>query len=301
MPRRLAPLPLRDGVAPSFLNLPGGHWPDLLSFLTDRFPHVEPEVLRDRLRRGAVFDHDGMPFTLDSPYPGGYGRIWYYREVPPETPVPFESPVLYRDDRLVVADKPHFLACIPAGRHLQETLLTRLRASLNLPHLTPVHRLDRETAGVMLFCASPAHRGAYQNLFASREVQKEYEAIAPYRDDLVLPCVHLSRLQERSDSFVMHEVPGEPNSETRIELLERRGELARYRLLPHTGKKHQLRAHLTSLGIPILNDIWYPALLPDKGSDFSRPLQLLARAIEFIDPVNGQARRFESVRSLDWT
>lgn len=299
MNQRTVPLPLRDGVAPSFMNLPGGRWPSLLAFLIERCPHVAPELWHDRLRRGAIYDHAGNPLALDSPYPG-HGRIWYYREVPPETPVPFDSPVLYRDENLVVADKPHFLACIPAGRHLQETLLTRLRAQLDLPHLSPIHRLDRETAGVMLFCADPARRGAYQQLFASRTVQKEYEAIAPYRAELALPRVHRSRLEERSDCFVMHEVPGEINSETRIELLETRGDKARYRLLPHTGKKHQLRAHLAALGIPIANDIWYPTLLPDKGSDFSRPLLLLARSIEFIDPLSGVSRRFESQRQLDW-
>lgn len=299
MSQRVSPLPLRDGVAASYMNLPGGRWPSMLAFLVGHCSHVAPEIWHDRLQRGAIYDHAGTSLTLDSPYPG-HGRIWYYREVPPETPVPFESPVLYRDEYLVVADKPHFLACIPAGRHLQETLLTRLRASLDLPHLTPIHRLDRETAGVMLFCADPSRRGAYQQLFASRAVQKEYEAIAPYRADLALPRVHRSRLEERSDCFVMHEVPGEINSETRIELLETRGDKARYRLLPHTGKKHQLRAHLAALDIPILNDIWYPALLPDKGSDFSRPLLLLARAIEFVDPVSGLPRRFESQRNLDW-
>lgn len=295
---RAAPLPLRDGVAPSFLALPGGDWPDLLGFLIARFPHVAEAQWRERLQRGALVDQSGTPYALDSAYPVR-GRIWYYREVPPETPVPFDSPVLYRDERLVVADKPHFLACIPAGRHLQETLLTRLRAGLNLPQLTPIHRIDRETAGVMLFCADPVYRSAYQNLFASRDVVKEYEAIAPYRPDLVLPYVHRSRLEERSDSFVMHEVAGEPNSETRIELIEVHGKLARYRLWPSSGKKHQLRAHLAALDIPILNDPWYPRLLPDKGDDFSRPLQLLAKSIAFIDPVTGLLRRFESQHRLE--
>lgn len=290
---------MRAGVAPSFLELPAGDWPDLLGFLIARFPHVAEAQWRERLQRGALVDQSGRPYALDSAYPAR-GRLWYYREVPPETPVPFASPLLYRDERLVVADKPHFLACIPAGRHLQETLLTRLRAELDLPQLTPIHRLDRETAGVMLFCADPACRNAYQSLFASREVIKEYEALAPFRRDLPLPYLHRSRLEERHDSFVMHEVDGEPNSATRIESLEVRGELARYRLWPSTGKKHQLRAHLAALGIPILNDPWYPRLLPDKGDDFSRPLQLLAKSIAFVDPISGQHCHFESTRRLAW-
>ena len=299
MNQRNAPLPLRDGVAPSFLELPAGDWPDLLSFLIERFPHVAADRWCERLQRGALVDQSGKPFALDSAYPAR-GRIWYYREVPPETPVPFDSPVLYQDERLLVADKPHFLACIPAGRHLQETLLTRLRAAFDLPQLTPIHRIDRETAGVMLFCIDPASRNAYQSLFATREVVKEYEAIAPYRPELPLPYCHRSRLEEKNDSFTMHEVAGEPNSETRIELLDVHGDLARYRLWPSSGKKHQLRAHLAALDIPILNDAWYPQLLPDKGDDFSKPLQLLAKSIAFVDPFSGQRHHFESARSLAW-
>ena len=300
MNQRLSPIPARNDVAPSFLQLPAGEWPDLLSFLIAHFAHIPPEIWRARLANGEVFDHLGVPHRLDSPYPANR-RIWYYRDVPDEPVVPFAAKVIYRDERLLVADKPHFLACIPGGRHLRETLLGRLRRDLGLPQLTPIHRLDRETAGVMLFCVDPAHRAAYQGLFQSRNVQKTYEAIAPWREDLSLPLIHRSRLQEREDSFVMHEVVGEPNSETHIALITRLGALAHYRLSPVTGKKHQLRAHLAALDMPILNDPWYPQLLPDKAvDDFSQPLQLLARSIAFTDPVSGEARYFESERQLTW-
>ncbi|KAF0812480.1 Ribosomal large subunit pseudouridine synthase A [Andreprevotia sp. IGB-42] len=299
MKPRHSPLPQRDGVAPSFLELPAGSWPSLLAYLIERFPHVAAGIWQERLQRGALVDPHGMPYTLGSPYLP-YTRIWYYREVPRETPVPFEEYVLHQDDNLVVADKPHFLACIPAGRHLQETLLTRLKVRLGLPDLAPIHRLDRETAGIMLFCANPAHRGTYQKLFSERRVQKEYEAIAPYRADLALPLVHRSRLEERPENFTMQEVPGEANSETRIELIARHGDWAHYRLQPHTGKKHQLRAHLCALGIPIRHDPWYPLALPDKGDDFSQPLQLLARSIRFVDPVSGIDQYFASQRQLVW-
>lgn len=298
MNQRVSPIPERAGVAPSFLQLPAGDWPDLCSFLIERFAHIPAAVWRARLQNGEVFDHQGRPHRLGSPYPANR-RIWYYRDVPDEVPVPFAATVLYRDERLLVADKPHFLACIPGGRHLRETLLGRLRRELDLPQLTPIHRLDRETAGVMLFCIDPAHRAAYQGLFQTREVSKTYEAIAPWRDDLALPLVHRSRLLERDDCFRMHEVAGEANSETRVELIARAGALAHYRLSPLTGRKHQLRAHLTALGIPIINDPWYPALLPDKAADdFSQPLQLLARSIAFTDPVSGEARQFHSERRL---
>lgn len=293
------PLPPRDGIAPSYLWLPNGQWPSLFVFLLQRFPHVGEAVLRERIGRAELVDEQGVPIALDTPYRPG-GRIWYYREVPAEMPVPFEAEILHRDERLLVVDKPHFLAMIPAGRHLHETLLVRLRKQLGLPELTPIHRLDRETAGAVMFCLDPASRGAYQRLFEQRTVRKVYEAIAPFREDLALPCVHRSRLEEGEGFFTMREVPGEPNSETRIELIARLGDLAHYRLAPHTGKKHQLRAHMAALGVPILNDPWYPTMQAAKGDDFSRPLQLLAREIGFVDPLSGEPRLFSSRRTLAW-
>ncbi len=294
-----SPLPHRDGVAPSYLWLPCEQWPDLITFLLQRFPHMDEAVLRGRLARGELVDEAGQPLAAQSPFQPGK-RIWYYREVEDETPVPFEETILHRDERLLVVDKPHFLSMIPAGKHLRETLLTRLRHKLALPDLTPCHRLDRETAGVTLFCLHPPSRGAYQKLFEARTVQKTYEAIAPWRAELSLPCVHRSRLEEGEGFFTMQEVAGEPNSETLIELIARRGDWAHYRLSPHTGKKHQLRAHMAALGIPIQHDPWYPTLLPAKGDDFSRPLQLLARSIAFIDPFSGEPRSFSSQRTLAW-
>ncbi|QNM97573.1 pseudouridine synthase [Chitinimonas koreensis] len=299
MQPRKSPLPIRDGVSPSYLWLPAGQWPDLIAFFRARFPHLGDDVLLGRFERGDLVDEEGRPLRAGDPYKPGR-RIWYYREVPPETPVPFEEAVLHRDERLLVVDKPHFLAMIPAGRHLRETLLSRLRNRFGLPELTPLHRLDRETAGVTLFCLHPPSRGAYQSLFQARTVQKTYEAVAPYRAGLDLPLVHRSRLEEGADGFTMVETAGEPNSETRVELIERLGELARYRLSPHTGRKHQLRAHMAALGIPIVDDPWYPAWagVDKHGDDFSRPLKLLARSIAFTDPFSGEPRRFDSLRTL---
>lgn len=298
-----SPLPIRDSISPSYAWLPQGHWPDLLSWLVERFPHLERSILEDRLARGEIVDEAGRIMAADTPYRPG-SRIWYYREVPPETPVPFAEQVLHRDEHLLVVDKPHFLATVPGGRYLRETLLARLRSKLDLPELTPIHRLDRETAGLVLFCIHPPSRGKYQALFEQRTVQKTYEAIAPFRADLELPRVHRSLLQEGSRNgerfFTMQEVAGEPNSETRIALIEQRGSLAKYRLEPHTGRKHQLRAHMAALGVPIQHDPWYPAVIEDKGDDFSQPLQLLAREIAFVDPLSGELRQFSSQRTLDW-
>lgn len=298
---RDAPLPVRFGVAPSRVHLPRGTWPTLLDFLLERFKHIPADILRARLERGDIVDQDGTVQTLASPY-RALRWLWYYREVPDEESVPFDLPVLFRDDFLVVADKPHFLASTPGGRYLQETALIRLRSQLDLPLLSPLHRLDRDTAGVLLFSTNPQFRGAYQSLFQHREVQKVYEAVAPLRDDLDLPMVYRSRLEPRASHFTMHETPGAANSETHIELIgniARREGLGHYRLRPHTGRKHQLRVHMSALGIPICNDGFYPELqaYADAG-DFSSPLQLIARTIEFKDPYSGGLRRFESLRRL---
>lgn len=299
------PLPERDGIPPSRVYLPEGPWESLLDFLGERFPRFSREFMRSRLEAGEIVDSSGAPQHPDAPYRAG-GWLWYYREVPDETPVPFELAVLHRDERLVVVDKPHFMATTPSGRYLRHTALVRLRQQLGLSTLSPIHRLDRETAGVLLFCADPVYRGRYQALFQAREVGKEYEAVALAPAGLAFPLIRRSRLEELPGRFLMHEVPGEPNSETRIELLDSldASGLVHLRLRPLTGRKHQLRVHMNALGMPILNDGFYPPAPYDDAldvrteDDFGRPLQLLARAIEFRDPVDGRLRRFESHRSL---
>lgn len=292
-----SPLPLREGVAPSYFWLQKDAWKTLLEFLVQRFPDVPAEVWRARMARGEVVDENGKEFTATSAYRWG-GRVFYYREVEVETVVPFEEQILFQDQHILVVDKPHFLPVIPSGRFLHETLLVRLKKKHQLPQLSPVHRLDRETAGVMIFSVNTQTRGAYQSLFQQRVVQKEYEALAPSLVNVDLPFVYRSRLETGSPFFRMQEVPGEPNSETCLERIEQTGEISRYRLRPLTGRKHQLRVHLAALGIPILNDSFYPIAQPWKVDDFSKPLQLLAKSIGFIDPVNGERRYFESQQKL---
>jgi tRNA pseudouridine32 synthase/23S rRNA pseudouridine746 synthase len=291
------PLPVVHGVAPSYLWLPHGSWDGMLAFLVERFPQVSEASWRDRMARGQVVDRAGAPLSPDSPVRAG-GRIWYYRELDAETPIPFQEQVLYRDEHLVVVDKPHFLPMTPSGRFVRETLLVRLKATLGIPELTPIHRLDRETAGVVVFSANAASRGAYQSLFQKRAVSKVYEALAAPLD-LAYPYTHRSRMVDADQFFLMREEAGEPNSETIVEMLETHGELALYRLRPRTGRKHQLRVHMASLGAPIANDAFYPVALPCRGDDFTRPLQLLARSIAFPDPLTGEVREFASERRLD--
>ncbi len=292
------PLPTRDGVSPSFAWLPHGRWVTLGEYLAFRFPMVGEDSWRLRMARGEVVDERGQKVGYDDAFRGG-ACIWYYREREGETPIPFDEQVLFLDEELLVVDKPHFLPVTPGGRFLHETLLVRLKRKTGIDTLTPIHRLDRETAGVMLLSVNPATRSLWQSLFRLRQVDKVYEALAPCRDDLKLPIEVCSRIERDEQFFRVCEVDGEPNAFSRIELLERRGEHALYRLLPSTGKMHQLRVHMNSLGIPILNDGFYPVALPCKGDDFSAPLKLLARSLRFIDPVTGAAREFSSRRQLD--
>ncbi|MFD5426345.1 pseudouridine synthase [Streptomyces sp. NPDC127084] len=302
----VAPLPQRDGVDPVRIRLPAdpeGAWPTLRDHLVERFGNaIGAAKVEAMLRDGRFVSAEGA-VAAEEPYTAGR-HLWFHRDFAAEERVPFEVGIVYRDERLVVADKPHFLATTPRGRHVTETALARLRRDLGLPMLQPAHRLDRLTAGLALFVVRPEDRGAYQTLFRDRRVRKEYEAVAPYDPGIALPVTVRSRIEKERGVLAAREVPGEPNSESRIELMEQRGGHGRYRLVPATGRTHQLRVHMNRLGLPILNDPLYPVLRdvqdaePEGGADYSRPLQLLARSLEFTDPLTGQECRFESRRAL---
>ncbi|MFI6208562.1 RluA family pseudouridine synthase [Streptomyces sp. NPDC051041] len=296
-----APLPQRHGVDPVRVRLPaGGAWATVREHLVERLSGAGPGVVDGMFDAGLVVGADGRPVAPDAPYrPGMF--VWFHRELPAEVPVPFPLEVVHRDEHLVVVDKPHFLATTPRGAHVAETALARLRRELGVPALTAAHRLDRLTAGLVLFTVRPEERGAYQTLFRDRRVRKEYEAIAPYDPSLVLPRTVRSRIVKERGVLTAREVPGEPNAVSRIELIEHRAAdgLARYRLVPGTGQTHQLRVHMAALGVPILGDPLYPEVTgPGPAGDFRRPLQLLARSLEFTDPVTGADRRFRSGRVL---
>jgi len=286
-------LPTRDGISPSLVWLPHGHWKTLGDYFAVRFPMVSAESWADRMSRGEVVDDLGVALSLDSPFRTG-ACVFYYRQRRDETPIPFEEKILFLNDQLLVVDKPHFVAVTPGGRFLRETLLARLKRSTSIDTLTPIHRLDRETAGVMMFSVDPATRSLWQSLFRHQKVNKVYEAVAPFRESMSFPQEISSCIIRDDQFFRMREIEAEANAFTSIDFVERRGPLALYRLYPRTGKMHQLRVHMNSLGIPILNDRFYPAALPAGTDDFSAPLQLLARSLSFIDPVSGERRVFES-------
>jgi tRNA pseudouridine32 synthase/23S rRNA pseudouridine746 synthase len=299
--RQRSPLPQRHGLDAARLRLPDdGPWRTIREHLVDRLPRVSPERIETLLREQRIVDKDG-PIAVDEPFRPG-AVLWFHRDLPEETVVPFDIPVVYRDEDILVVDKPHFLATIPRGQHIVQTALVRLRQEWDLPDLVPAHRLDRATAGLLLFVINPARRGAYQTMFRDRLVYKEYEAIARFDPELELPRTVRSRIVKERGIITAQEVPGPPNAETRVELLARDGDIGRYRLLPATGRTHQLRLHLNTLGIPILGDDFYPVLTEKPLDDFTRPLQLLASVLAFPDPVSGQRRRFRSNRTLDaWT
>lgn len=233
------------------------------------------------------------PIAPDAAYePGTY--LWFHRELPVEAPVPFPIGIVHRDEHIVVVDKPHFLATIPRGRHVVETALVRLRRDLDLPDLSPAHRLDRATAGLLMFVVHRRHRGAYQTLFRDRGITKTYEAVAPHDPRLALPRTVRSRIVKERGLIRAFETDGPPNAETRVELLEHRGGLGRYRLWPATGRTHQLRVHMSGLGVPILGDDLYPELRERALDDYGSPLQLLAAELAFTDPLTGAAHRFTS-------
>jgi tRNA pseudouridine32 synthase/23S rRNA pseudouridine746 synthase len=280
-----APLPVRDGLGPARVRLHGG---EVLAELTARFG----APARAKVLAKEVVDADGAVVDEDTVLPAG-ASVYLYRELPDEVPVPFDLPVLHRDADIVVVDKPHFLATMPRGRHVAQTVLVRLRRELGLPELSPAHRLDRLTAGVLLLTARREVRGTYQTLFSRGLVSKTYLARATVDPALLFPRVVRNRIVKRRGHLQAVCEPGKVNADTRIELLSPDG---LYRLTPRTGRTHQLRVHMASLGIPINGDPLYPNIIDVAADDFSTPLRLLAQRIEFVDPVTGVRREFTSRR-----
>lgn len=297
---------IQRGIKPSKLYLPhdksfmGGR---LIDYLAAHFSHISLANWQRRFDSGLISLERGEPLKYDSPYLAGQ-TILYYRQVENEPIIPFEPNILHLDEHLLVVDKPHFLPVTPSGHYVSQTLLAKLRNHPNLQQLavndiSPLHRLDKDTAGVMLLSVNPSSRACYHALFADRHIHKTYHAIAPTRSDLSYPFHIHSRLERGELFFLTKTAQGEPNAHTMIELIENNGAFSLYRLTPVTGKKHQLRVHMASLGMPLLNDNFYPTVKTQGSSDFAKPLKLLAKSIAFIDPLTNELRDFNSNLSLN--
>ncbi len=313
-----SPLPVRDGVNATRLRLPDeGPWGTAMDYMMHRWGHIDPQGIEDRFDAGEIVGEGGVPLDRATRLED-HTFIWYYRTLPPETRIPVELTILHQDEHLLVVDKPHFLPTTPGGTYIQESALVRLRNQLNLPDLIPMHRLDRMTAGVLLLSTNPETRGRYQVLFEKRQVQKEYECVSAAEPAAGHPAVDfpvvVRNRMTKSRSYLLAEViDGEPNAETRIERLETfdggatggaagtgaagtvgAPRLARYRLEPHSGKTHQLRVHMASLGLGIVNDAFYPDLLDKAPDDYTKALQLQARGIRFVDPISKKPVEYRS-------
>ena len=317
--------PVINGVGPSTVGVPANTTLSAIDFLTAKFSAIAREEWLSRFEAQEILSAAGRVMApQDSLLKESH--LHYYRNIRNEPELPFKANVIFQDDYLVVADKPHFMPVTPGGRYVQQSLLVQLKQELNLPKLSPVHRIDRETAGLVVFSVREQDRNAYQELFRLRQVEKTYVAIAGAPEtshlNLQFPLVYRSMMEEDSQFFRMREVAShaqldssEFNSETWIDCVEKfvndsgsanqnetqSTSLARYLLKPLTGQRHQLRLHMNSLGLPLINDQFYPKVLihADDLGEFSAPLQLLAQTIAFNDPVTGSSRSFESLRQLN--
>ena len=291
--------PMLNGVTASkvFLAETTQYFNTIFNYLCEQFPHITVTEWQQRFNDQLIFDLKGNVLTLESAFQANT-HIYYYRFLAHEIFVPFQEKILFENEDLLVVDKPHFLTISPTGQYVQETLLVRLKKTINNPDLTPIHRLDRETAGVVLFSKKPSSRGIYQQLFAEKKVQKIYHAIAPYYAELMFPQTVELRMEKGEPFYTMKIVSGQVNSSTEINLLEHNQSWAKYQLKPITGKQHQLRVHLNSLNIPIQNDPFYPEFIHKDAADFSAPLQLLAKEIYFLDQITQQPMHFHSNKEL---
>lgn len=298
---------LRKGVSPSKVGIPANTHLSAIEFLVQRFPAIQREVWLQRFLEGGILNAEGINIGPNQNVLHET-HLLYFRHVADEPTLPFKAQIIFQDEHLIVADKPHFMPVTPGGQYVQQSLLVQLKQDFNLPELSPIHRIDRETAGLVMFSVRAKDRNAYQQLFRLQQVQKTYEAIAGIPEssplNLVFPITYKSMMASDEQFFKMRELTArecattdQSNSETWIDCVERISQaLTRYILKPVTGQRHQLRVHMDALGLPILGDRFYPHVkyLASEKDPLDQPLQLLAKTIAFLDPLTGTPRKFTS-------
>jgi tRNA pseudouridine32 synthase / 23S rRNA pseudouridine746 synthase len=268
----------------------------ILDYLLAHFPQVPPRIWRERVSKGLIRLSDGTWLREDSPYRHGL-TVFYRKEVPSE-PDPLEEPlIIYRDEQIIIADKPHGMPVTPAGEHVERSLIVRLQRSTRLGSLAPMHRLDRETGGILLLTIHQEARAHYHRLFADGLIEREYLAVAHIDHYPSQNRWHVeNRIEPGEPWYRQQVVEGPPNAITEIELLDLNGDTGLFRLIPKSGRKHQLRVHMVSIGFPIVGDPFYPEIRNKRDGD--PPLQLLANRLAFIDPLSRAPRCFTSTRQL---
>jgi tRNA pseudouridine32 synthase/23S rRNA pseudouridine746 synthase len=287
---------------PSKLSLPQTNpgVATVLEYLIIRFPYIDAQIWRQRIADGKIHCDDGSLVTPQSLFRPQL-RVYYYREVESEPSIPFKETILFQDQHILVAYKPHFLAVTPGGIYVDECLQNRLRRSTGIKALQALHRLDRVTAGLVLFSVNVDTRPRYHHLFATRKIHKTYQAVAKISDgeNLIGQKWEIkNRIVQSKPRFLMRVTDGEANSHSVIQCLQQSSETALFELNPITGKTHQLRLHMQALGWPILNDKYYPQLQSLSADNYSAPLQLLAKELQFIDPVTQRPRCFSCDSNL---
>jgi tRNA pseudouridine32 synthase / 23S rRNA pseudouridine746 synthase len=298
--------------SPSKVRTPNdvSQWPSALEFLSEKFPSIPKATWLDRMTRELVHWQNGDLITVNSPCLAST-HIMYYREVTSEPVIPFDHEVIYQDNEIIVVDKPHFLPVTPGGIYVNECLLNRIRKQFDNEDIVPIHRLDKDTAGLVIFSRNPMSRGCFTQLFANRQIEKSYQAVAQVNSSQSdfgnqKSWEVKNHIKRGNPGFVWTQGAGDVNAYSEIILEDTAQDLGLFRLIPHTGKTHQLRLHMMAIGMPILNDRFYPKILPfeDKldsettTSQFSSPLQLLASSLRFTDPLNGFKHVFKTKRHL---
>ena len=259
--------------------------------LADRFPDLSRAQLQRLIRSGAITVNDTVVRPACRLAPGDLITVTFPEE-PTVRPEPFPLDIVYEDEHLLVVNKPAGMVVHPAARMVSGTLVNALLA--HCPQVADVggpdragivHRLDRETSGLIVVAKNPEAHAALQRQFKRRLVRKTYVALVE------------GQVQPR-EGIIEVPIGRDPKDRTRMAVSRTgRPAVTQYRVVevfpqytllevrPHTGRTHQIRVHLAWLGYPVVGDRVYgrrrQTLMPDRHF-------LHARDLAFTHPVTGE-------------